>query len=225
LYFRFHSSHRERAFTLLEMIVVVIVLAALAGLLVANVGGVERDQSDVLVASELATIRKAALRFQADLGQPPRYVAELLQSPDPADPMGGWWWRTQADRDELEARGLLAWDPATGRGWNGPYVQPEVYSTSGGSDDLPEVRESRINAAGATETIDSDGAAAPPRRLSALRSDAAAFPQATTDAGRLVSHYQFVFDDPSGEVVARFVDDPTDADPAVIAELRLGVKP
>jgi prepilin-type N-terminal cleavage/methylation domain-containing protein len=214
------SRFRPPAFTLLELIVVIVVIAALAGLIVTNVGGVEDDQAASIIQSELATIRKAALQFHRDLGQPPQYLAELMQSADPADAMGGWWWRQPADQPEAR---LYAYDPATQRGWNGPYVLAEYFSTNG-ADGLDETRESRVNAAGAVESVDSDGSASPARRLAILRSDTGPYPQAA-ESGRLTSHYQLVFNDASGELVVRFVANPTEATPEVVAELRLGVKP
>jgi|WetSurMetagenome_2_1015567.scaffolds.fasta_scaffold28614_4 prepilin-type N-terminal cleavage/methylation domain-containing protein len=210
----FGSGIAGAGFTLAELLVVMAILALTSGLVIMAVGSVGRSTDTQLAQAECAEIRKAALRFAADMGQPPRYVAELLQSPDPSDALGGWWWRT----DGAPATALRSFDPAIGRGWNGPYLHAEFTSSGDG-----QAAEARLLAASTTQTAASDNAAH--RRLAVLLSGYSTHPQKTVD-GRLLSHYQMDYSD-SGEIFVRFVHDPSASSDqtVVVARLGLGIVP
>jgi prepilin-type N-terminal cleavage/methylation domain-containing protein len=208
------SASRRAGFTLAEMMVVVALMALTAGLVLMATGGIGRQTDAQLAQAECSEIRRAALRFAADMGQPPRYVAELLQSPDPSDALGGWWWRT--DGTPLPA--LRSFDPATGRGWNGPYLHSEFTSAGDG-----QASETRRMTASAVQTAASDNAAG--RRLAVLLSGYATHPQKIV-GGRTLSHFQMDAGDPA-ELFVRFVHDPS-ASPdqtVVVARLGLGMAP
>lgn len=215
-------------FTLVELLLVVAILGALAALVVSEMTGVEGDADRKIVRSELVKIREAIVRFKRDMGEAPYYLAELLQSPDPSDRLGGWWWRNAGQQPPTR---LFRYDPATRRGWDGPYLRVEISSTEtvgAGS----EVRESRVGSSipyvdgneSSDESIDSSVASSPTERLAMLTSDFSAYKQVAI-AGRLVSHYQLVFNDPSGEVAVRFVRDPSASTVDVVERIRLGIRP
>ncbi|MCX7804146.1 MAG: prepilin-type N-terminal cleavage/methylation domain-containing protein [Planctomycetota bacterium] len=203
-----------RGFTLVELLAVVAIVAIVAGIAVILTGEICERTDRQAVLAELAGIRKAFLRFAADMGEPPRYLAELMQSPDPSDPLGGWWWRT----DGTPAPRLRSYDPATRKGWNGPYVKAEAVSEA-----AQEAAEARLVAPATYERAESNAGSG--KRLSILLSDCGTWPQ-KTDGTRLVSHYQLDYSDPE-EIFVRFIADPLApaGEARAIARLGLGVKP
>jgi len=205
---------RAAAFTLTEMLIVVGVVAIVAGAVVMlSTGAVERADEQ-MVRAELAEVRKAVLEFRSDVGEAPRLIAELLQSPDPSDARGGWWWRT----DDTPPEALYAFDPATRRGWAGPYLHADDVSA-----DDDETAEARL--VGAVTYEESVAVPSAGRRLTILLSRYTTFPQ-KTGGDRLVSHYQFDAAD-AGELAVRFVRDPL-APPGseqVVVRLGLGIEP
>lgn len=102
---------QQRAFTLVELVSVVVVLVVLAGVAVSAAGeattqAVRSASMTSLIAARDAIVGVGHSRrdlvgrcFVRDLGRLPSRLAELL-----------------------DGRGLPAYDPATDRGWRGPYV-------------------------------------------------------------------------------------------------------
>lgn len=222
----------KRGFTLIELMIVMAVIAVISGMIVVQLQGIGRASDERLMVAELATIREAALRFKHDMGQPPQFIAELLQSPDPAnaDGMGGWWWRSNGNHPVPNAQlpalpnaSLYVYDPAIDRGWNGPYLQRELLS--GSENELSETRENPESALNSQGTIESDNSASLPKKMAILKSDYNSFPQVVTPSDRIVSHYQFVFDDSSGEIAVRFLNDPAITNPRVVVKINSGIKP
>lgn len=243
------TSVWNRGFTLMELLLVVAIIGIVGGLAIVSLGGIRRNAEETLIRSELTVIRDAALLFKQDMGQHPQFIAELFQSPDPDDLMGGWWWRDGGNYPLLDSDltpllpslpdvSLYSYDPVTRRGWNGPYIQRELLSGSNN-----ELRETRVNPDSALESlgaIDSTVGFEPPKSIAILRSDYGSFSQVskTNEGGtitRTISHYQLVFNDSSGELVVRFVDNPhlgkflndsteTVTELDIVAEIRVGIK-
>lgn len=205
------AVRRVAGATLLELLVVVAVLATLGGAVLFSLDATERGAREDVRTVELTRIRDAVLKFRADTGQTPRLLAELLQSPDAADPLGGWWWRGPADPPLPAA----TWDPATRRGWSGPYLvvehrTPDVAGSPG------EAREERIGTAGALAVFDSDAAAG--RRLAILLA-----PGQSRDAPRIACDWRLDLSDPA-EARVTFLG--AASRPSLAAEtLGLGVRP
>lgn len=201
-------------FTLIEMLVTVAVLGAVSAMVVVLVCGAQRGGEVQAIRAELREIREACVRFNADMGEMPRYLAELMQSPDNSDSLGGWWWRT----DGTPPARLMSFDPTVGRGWNGPYIHPELLSEG-----TEEASESRTNESGDAESKQSVNAAG--HRLALLSSEYACHPQ-EKDGDVTHSHFQLDFSD-SREIAVRFLHDPLEpaTEANVIARLGLGVKP
>ncbi len=196
------------------MLVVVALLGIVAGTVVMITSGVSQRTDDQMVQAECAEIRKAVHRFRADMGEPPRFLAELMQPPDPADASGGWWWRTNG----TPASSLRSFDPATRRGWSGPYLQSDLASPA-----TQETAEYRLVGAATYEQATS--ALATGKRLAVLLSRYTTYPQ-QQDGARMVSHYQLDFSDPN-EAALRFIKDPlaTPGQAQVVARLGLGLQP
>jgi prepilin-type N-terminal cleavage/methylation domain-containing protein len=97
-------NQRETGFTLLEMVVVIAILASLAGSVVLSMEGAEEMADEQIARSEMMDIRKALLQFRQDTGH----------FPVPASP---------ADFSALyEITSEAIWNIDTGRGWRGPYL-------------------------------------------------------------------------------------------------------
>lgn len=204
-------SHRSRGMTLLELLTVVVILATLGGAALFALSGAEQSAREDVRTIELVRIRDAVLRFRADTGQTPRLLAELMQSPDPADELGGWWWRGAGDPPLPAAR----FDPATRLGWDGPYLRAE-HRTPSVAGQFGEGRESRVDDDGSVSNFDSDASAG--RGLAMLLS--AGQP---TGVARILSDWRLDLSD-EDEAGVEFLG--VGAKPALApASLGLGVRP
>lgn len=192
------------------MLVVVAILGVMFGIAVMMTSGVSPRTDDQMIQAECAEIRKAAHRFRADMGEPPRFLAELMQSPDP---VGGWWWT-----DNAPSPSLRTYDPITRRGWNGPYLQSDFASVA-----TQATIESRL--VGTTTYERATSVLATGKRLTVLLSRYTTYPQ-QQDGSTLVSHYQLDFSDPN-EIAVRFVKDPLAAADQIqiVTRLGLGLQP
>lgn len=129
----------RRAFTLLEMTIVVAILAIIAGAALMAYDSTGDAASKDLVRHDMGVLAQAIRQFKADMGEPPQFIAELLQSPatnlshSTFDGLGGWWWRTQAGAymAPYPAANLWSFDPTVRRGWRGPYLRIEGRSAAG----------------------------------------------------------------------------------------------
>lgn len=86
------THHRDAAFTLVEILVVVIVLGILAAFVIPNLGG-ESDRAKVARAqSDIATLTTAIARLRLDIGRIPAEDEglSLLREP-PTDETGEFW--------------------------------------------------------------------------------------------------------------------------------------
>lgn len=109
---------KRKAFTLIELLIVIGLLGALAAMFLTHMGGKKDEMIDnSVVQKELADIQRAFFRFHADCvpqvethyEQIAKYgLAVLMQNE------GGTEW---------------GWDEDRGRGWRGPYITPEGYRT------------------------------------------------------------------------------------------------
>lgn len=100
------AARRQPAhgFTLLELLVVVTVLAAIAGGVIVSLGNLRETALQQTGRMEMQKVKEALLRFRQDTGH----------LPAPSNP---------ADFSALYAQGAEpAWDMASGRGWRGPYL-------------------------------------------------------------------------------------------------------
>lgn len=128
-------SINKSGFTLLELLIVVAILAAVAGGVILALGGVQDDAALNLSRGEMLEIKKAILRFRQDTGFLPKQGPFDLAPPDgtgavPLPAQGEAWFRSPANLVQLyenpfpttSTHPLKAWNPDTGRGWRGPYL-------------------------------------------------------------------------------------------------------
>ena len=115
----------QQGLTLLEMLVVVVILAAVAFVAGGAFSGVREHANDQLVRTEMQEIAKAIRQFRQDTGYYPKTGPFDLPAGNPAQ------FYSPANFSQLLSRTsplpvahqLAAWNPETGRGWRGPYLQ------------------------------------------------------------------------------------------------------
>lgn len=121
------------AFTLVELLVVVAVLAIVAGGLLVAYRGVEEDAKERISQAEILEVTKALRAFASDTGSCPTQGPFALE-PDrgrvPVPAQGRSWFLSPANlvqlyEEPLDSRGqpVLPWKIDTGRGWRGPYLR------------------------------------------------------------------------------------------------------
>lgn len=121
----------------MELIVVIVILATIAGVVIANLDGVEGKARDDLNAHELMELRRAIQQFTADTGHLPRTGlfapgGSQLTWPTTIDPvtdpvLASTWLSHPANMWQLyhcpvSGHPLATWNPDTRRGWRGPYL-------------------------------------------------------------------------------------------------------
>lgn len=134
-----------RRFTLLEMLIVISILAVLAGSVIVNLGSAGQRAAGDLGGHQLSQVREALLRFKRDMGYLPhegRLIAangSLIGTPAGVSDETAWrtWFNHPAnmlclvkqplatgggETDWLVDASLVSYDPATRRGWKGPYL-------------------------------------------------------------------------------------------------------
>lgn len=141
---------RTRAFTLVELILVVAIMATLAGTVVVMAEGTQHSVDEGLVKREALAVREAVLRFHADTGWLPgegpfdlmdaaagRHalaavpLTRVHAQGAPAGQEAAWfdsaanlWQLVASPLDSTPAldHPLERWDPDRARGWRGPYL-------------------------------------------------------------------------------------------------------
>jgi prepilin-type N-terminal cleavage/methylation domain-containing protein len=138
---------RHAGFTLLEAVIVIAILATLAGLAVSQLAPVQDDSFANAARAELATLRDACVRWSSDLGPLPTTLGDLTSATPPASVPAG----------------LTSWNPDLKRGWRGPYLTSgRLVGTTGLADPWDDPsgtrRPYRYSVSGASATITSAGA-------------------------------------------------------------------
>ena len=126
------AAMRHRAFTLLELVIVVGILTALAGSAVLLIGPAEEQARSQLSQVELARLRDAILQFHTDTGHLPNQGPFALTNDGgsvPPPPEGATWFYHPSNLQQLYVNPLAGtghalelWNPHTQRGWRGPYL-------------------------------------------------------------------------------------------------------
>lgn len=106
------------AFTMFEMLLVLLILSVVTGSIIVALDGTQRQAQEHVVQSEILEIKKAMLRFKQDMGSLPR-MGQFDPGPNasPAD-------LSQLFQNPLAGSGheWEQWNPNSGRGWRGPYL-------------------------------------------------------------------------------------------------------
>ena len=73
----------HRAFSLVELVIVVVIIAILGSIAVPRLSGIGRNASEVALRQNLAILTRAVERYKAEhMGTPPTSAAQLLQYTD-----------------------------------------------------------------------------------------------------------------------------------------------
>ena len=134
---------RQCGFTLLELLVIVSILAAIAFVTTGTFQGVGEAANDNLVRSEMQEIAKAIRQFKQDTGYYPKQGPFDLDTATGQVPIGTLpvhagsnntekqrWFYSPANFHQLFVNPLAgtghlleSWDIDSGRGWRGPYLK------------------------------------------------------------------------------------------------------
>jgi len=120
----------RRGFTLLELLVVVAIIAIIAGGVIMSFGGVQDESSLQIVQSEMLEIKKAVLQFKQDTGYLPKQGPFALgvdcTSPADADEehfcSPANFQQIYNEPVDSSNNPVMPWNINTSRGWRGPYL-------------------------------------------------------------------------------------------------------
>ena len=122
----------RKGFTLLELIIVVGILSAVAGGAVLLIGPAEEQARSQLSLVEMSRLRDALIQFHKDTGYLPKQGPFALTSEGGSVPIpgeGATWFYHPANFEQLydnplagTGHALETWNPDTERGWRGPYI-------------------------------------------------------------------------------------------------------
>lgn len=128
-----YSERRARGFTLLELLMVVALVAIVGVGAVSLTLNTEETVGMDLAQAEIRVVRDAILQFKKDTGFLHRTGPFDLQSENGAvgiPPQGIDWFYSPANFCQLieepkypNGDPIMPWNPDTGRGWHGPYLQ------------------------------------------------------------------------------------------------------
>jgi general secretion pathway protein G len=98
------ANRRSKGFTLIEMLIVIVVIAILALIVIPRLLGAGRKAKEATLRGDLHQIRNSIQQFEADCGDYPAGLVDLMTKP--AEGTGG--------------SGTIALDV---NGWQGPYLR------------------------------------------------------------------------------------------------------
>ena len=134
----------RRAFTLLELLAVITILASVAALVVGNLDTVVEDAEETVARANLSAVREAI----CGSSNAPGYLADMKHVPG-FDPLAMRIHNLlSSDQDGDGDPDVAVYDLAAGRGWRGPYIQraPGVrYPDAGHPQRFPMAAELRFD--------------------------------------------------------------------------------
>ncbi|HUT03849.1 MAG TPA: prepilin-type N-terminal cleavage/methylation domain-containing protein [bacterium] len=128
-----------KGFTLIEMVVVIAIIALLAGVITPLVFNVLDDANESTTREEMAHIREAAVNYYRDVNQwPPTRVSDgsnvysgLKMLAATKTSYGYLLPCDSSGQSYLYAVPVPSYDASTGMGWNGPYATTESETDGG----------------------------------------------------------------------------------------------
>jgi prepilin-type N-terminal cleavage/methylation domain-containing protein len=139
------SRGDNNGFSLIELLVVLALLVAIAGIGTAYYGTVEEDKKDDLTRIELNQLAMAAKQFHADTGFWPGNTD--LDNDTNEDHTNAFDWSILTDTTIYGG----SWDAVSNRGWRGPYTSQVLTDTV----TISNVSEIDVNG------LDNDASASP----------------------------------------------------------------
>lgn len=103
---------RQAAFTLVELLMVMVVLAVIAAIVIPKFAGRQLEAQDASLKSDLNLLRNAIASYQADTGYYPTALSDLTATTAPAD--------------GCTSAGPPCSSAITASNWHGPYLATAV---------------------------------------------------------------------------------------------------
>ena len=126
---------RYAGFSLLELLVVLSLLVAIAGIGVGVYDGIEEDELNALTRVELQRLASAVSRFHQDTGYWPRQGGICLDASKRSVPCdwnhnGIFDWRVLITGTDDSDHKIRPWNTLTQTGWRGPYLGNKLLSNT-----------------------------------------------------------------------------------------------
>ncbi len=129
------------AFTLVELLIVVALLGALASIMLPQFRVGKKDANEALITSEMAEIQRAFIRFYNDCSNCTGHVDRVDWANVYLAPL-----ITQTDTEaSTPLFSYEPWDLDRNRGWRGPYAVSEGEYTNADDDDYPALLDPNGN--------------------------------------------------------------------------------
>lgn len=109
------AKNKQYGLSLLELLVVVSILAAIAGIGTAYYDSIGEDKKDDLTRIEINQLAAAVKQFHTDTGTWPGF-ADVDLDGDTDEHSQPFSWSILTDTN------LASWDAVSNRGWRGPYI-------------------------------------------------------------------------------------------------------
>lgn len=120
------QQQKNSGFTLVELLVVVAILAAMAGIATTALGGYQEKARGELVLTEMKKIRNAILKFKVNTGYFPKkgVFSTKAETDINKSDFSFLFYSPRNSGSDASSKGTekLPWDIASSRGWNGPYL-------------------------------------------------------------------------------------------------------
>ncbi len=130
------ANRRSRGFTLIEMLIVIVVIAILALIVIPRLLGAGRKAKEASLRGDLHQLRNAVQQFEADCGDYPRELSQIMLPNDPG-PSGQGGNDVDLDSEGYQGPYLhtanlaLPLDPFTGAAdWTYEMTTGAVHSNS-----------------------------------------------------------------------------------------------
>ena len=135
---------KKTYFTLLELVIVTIILALLAGGVVMSASSLYSDSNKTLAQARASTVYKALIKFKKDMGSYPRQnslALSQLENPAPIGLIGDadTWFNNENNFNQLfelpvnssatSATSTWKRNIDSKRGWDGPYINNGLYTS------------------------------------------------------------------------------------------------
>jgi len=121
---------KQQGFTLLELLIVVSIMAIIAGMGLMSHKGTQDYSKEQAVRIEMKQLQQAVIRYFKDQNSIKDWDGGILQT-SPAD-IGFLIFAPTFDPSDLDSDGDLeenTWNPDYRTGWRGPYIKPGEFTT------------------------------------------------------------------------------------------------
>ena len=151
------SQHRNRRFTLIELVVVITILAIIGGGIILSMEGIQEKAETDAATHQMGQIRQAILHFRSDMMLMPKQGA--LDRSQLAGAVDSTWFYHPANLDQIftmpvDVSNSTRWTDAPGkaRAWHGVYCTGSVLLDPANPGDLAKLDALMISGSPAAST-------------------------------------------------------------------------